>query len=111
MGKAFNFGPFWENATDVEVLSRAWKKNVSGSVTYNLNTKSAQSTASENIGPKRTLLAPTAIGAVLSPSRITLENNGKIRPQPDREKLLSGASGGAVRRMRTRLCLRKCAVY
>jgi hypothetical protein len=31
---------------------------------------------------------------VLSPNRITLENNGNIRPQPDRQKRFSGASGG-----------------
>ena len=31
---------------------------------------------------------------VKSPSRITLENNGKIRPQPDRENAFAGASGG-----------------
>ena len=29
-----------------------------------------------------------------SPTRITLENNGKIRPQPDRENAFAGASGG-----------------
>ena len=32
--------------------------------------------------------------AAFSPSRITLENNGKIRPRPDREKRFSWASGG-----------------
>jgi len=31
---------------------------------------------------------------VLSPSRITLENNGKIRPPPDRENAFARASGG-----------------
>jgi hypothetical protein len=31
---------------------------------------------------------------VNSPSRTTLENNGKIRPQPDRENAFAGASGG-----------------
>jgi len=31
---------------------------------------------------------------VLSPTRVTLENNGKIRPQPDRENAFAGASGG-----------------
>ena len=33
---------------------------------------------------------------MLSPARITLENNGKIRPQPDRENAFAGASGGAA---------------
>jgi len=31
---------------------------------------------------------------VLSPSRITLENNEKILPQPDRENTFVGANGG-----------------
>jgi hypothetical protein len=31
---------------------------------------------------------------VLSSSRITLENNGKIRPEPDRENDFARASGG-----------------
>ena len=35
-----------------------------------------------------------ANGPVNSPSRVTLENNGKIRLQPDRENAFAGASGG-----------------
>ena len=31
---------------------------------------------------------------MLSPSRITLENNGKIRPQPNGENAFARASGG-----------------
>ena len=31
---------------------------------------------------------------VNSPSRITLENNEKIQPRPDRENAFAGASGG-----------------
>ena len=31
---------------------------------------------------------------MLSPCRITLENNEKIRPQPDRENAFARASGG-----------------
>jgi hypothetical protein len=31
---------------------------------------------------------------VKSPAHITLENNGKIRPQPDRENAFAGVSGG-----------------
>ena len=57
-------------------------------------TKSAQSSGPENIGPKRTLPGHRAPGPVLSPSRITLENNEKIRPQPDREHAFAGAGGG-----------------
>ena len=34
------------------------------------------------------------VRAVQSPSDITLENNGKIRPQPDRENAFAEASGG-----------------
>lgn len=36
-----------------------------------------------------------APGPVLSHTRITLENSGKIRPQMDRENAFAGASGGA----------------
>ena len=46
-------------------------------VTYNLSTKSAQSSGSENIGPERPLPGLLVPGPVLSLSRITLENNGK----------------------------------
>ena len=57
-------------------------------------TKSAQSSGPENINPERPLPSLLAAEAVLSPSRITLENNEKIRPQPDRENAFAGASGG-----------------
>ena len=53
-----------------------------------------QATGPENIGPERTLPGHLAQRPVLSPTRITLENNGKIRPQPDRENAFAGASGG-----------------
>jgi len=43
---------------------------------------------------ERPLPDPLAQRKVNSPSRITLENNGKIRPQPDRENAFAGASGG-----------------
>ena len=46
------------------------------------------------MGPERTPRALLAPSPVLSPTRITLENNGKIRPQPDRENLFLVASGG-----------------
>ena len=39
-------------------------------------------------------MRPSGREPVNSPSRITLENNGKIRPQPDRENAFAGASGG-----------------
>lgn len=48
-------------------------------------TKSAQATGPENIKPERPLPGLLAPRPVLSATRITLENNGKIRPQPDRE--------------------------
>ena len=49
----------------------------------------------ENIGPERRIPAISVAGPVLSPSRITLENNEKIRLQPDRENAFARASGGA----------------
>ena len=48
----------------------------------------------ENIAPERTLPGLLTPPPVNSPPRITPENNGKIRPQPDREKTFAGASGG-----------------
>ena len=51
-------------------------------------------TGPENIGPERTLSGLLVRRPVNSPSRITLENNGKFRPQPDRENGFAGASGG-----------------
>lgn len=61
---------------------------------YGLCTECAQSRGPENIGPERPLPGLPAQGAVLSPTRITLENNEKIRPEPDREHAFAGASGG-----------------
>ena len=61
---------------------------------YKLNTESAQSSGPENIGPGRRLWALPARRPVLSLSCITLENKGKIRPQPDRENSCMRASGG-----------------
>lgn len=59
-----------------------------------LFTKSTQSRGPENIGPERPLRGLLARGQVLSPTRITPENNGKIRPEPDRENAFTKASGG-----------------
>jgi hypothetical protein len=46
------------------------------------------------MGHQRPLPRILAPEPVLSPRRITLENNKKIRPQPDREKAFARASGG-----------------
>lgn len=59
-----------------------------------LCTKPEQSRGPENIGPERPLLGHSLLGPVLSLTRTTPENNGKIRPQPDRENAFVGASGG-----------------
>jgi hypothetical protein len=64
------------------------------SVAYNLNTKIAQSSGPENIDLERPLSVHLAQVPVHSPSRITLENKEKIRPQPDRENAFARASGG-----------------
>ena len=61
---------------------------------YGLYTECAQSRGPENIGPERTLPGLLAPKPVNSPTRITLENNGKIPPQPDRENAFTRASGG-----------------
>jgi hypothetical protein len=69
-------------------------KTYSITIFYKLFTGSAQSLGPENIGPERPLPGFLPLGAVLSPSRITLEYNGKIRPQPDRENAFARVNGG-----------------
>jgi len=59
-----------------------------------LFTKPAQLSGPENIDPERPLPGRLAPGPVLSPTRITLENNGKIRPRSDGENAFAKASGG-----------------
>ncbi|GLS81053.1 hypothetical protein GCM10007893_18520 [Paracoccus marinus] len=54
----------------------------------------AQATGPENIAPERPLSGLLAQRPVLSRTRITLENNGKIRPEPDGENAFARASGG-----------------
>lgn len=61
---------------------------------YGLYTECAQSRGPENIGLKRTCPAAVLRTPVLSLTRITLENNDKIWPQPDRENAFAKASGG-----------------
>ena len=72
----------------------ACQKNVISSAGYKLFTETVQSSGPENIGTERPLPGLLAQRPVLSPSRITLENNGKIRAQPDRENAFARASGG-----------------
>ena len=45
-------------------------------------------------GSGETDFGRSSLATVNSPTRITLENNGKIRLRPDREKRFSRASGG-----------------
>jgi hypothetical protein len=70
------------------------RKTEAISLTCQIFTKTAQATAPENIDPERLLPAHVAQGTVLSSSRITLEYNEKIRPEPDRENAFARASGG-----------------
>ncbi len=51
---------------------------------------------SRELRPKRTDFGLAAAKPVLSPSRITLENNGKIRPQLYLENAFARAGGGAT---------------
>ena len=70
------------------------QKKLAKSIYYEQFTKTEQSSGPENIGPERPLSARRVPRPVLSPSRITLENNGKIRSQPVRENAFARASGG-----------------
>ena len=58
----------------------ATKSNRSGHVFHLIIANRAQSSGPENIGPQRPLPALLVLDPVLSPSCITLKNNGKIRP-------------------------------
>src|SRR5690606_8359169 len=64
------------------------------SIGYGLYTGCSQSRGPENIGLQRTIPAAAARTPVQSRMHITLENNGKIRPEPDRENAFARASGG-----------------
>ena len=81
------------NATPIQEISVTGFSLIT-TRTYGFFTKAAQATGPENIGPERPLPGLLAPGPVLSPSRITLENNGKIRPQSDRENAFARSSGG-----------------
>jgi NADPH-dependent curcumin reductase CurA len=78
------------SATQIEVFRSSQKKIYAYQHLIELFTKTAQSSGPESIGPERRFLGLSSRGPVLSPSRITLENNGKIRPQPDRENAFAG---------------------
>ena len=67
-------------------------------------------TGPENIGPERTRARALGNVPVNSPTRITPENNGKIRPQPDWEKRFARASGGGGGR-RSGLAKRRTHVH
>ena len=81
---------------------RRWHRSVQAareifsilSICYGLYTECAQSRGPENNGLQRACSVTVARTPVQSHLRITLENNGKIRPQPDRENAFAGASGG-----------------
>ena len=99
----FHLPIFWESVrflfrpTQTPLASKcsgAAHKICFDTVSCKLFTEIAQSSGPENIDPERLLLGLLAQRSVLSTSRITLENNGKIRPQPDRENAFARANGG-----------------
>jgi hypothetical protein len=92
--EAFDFCSLWPLVPDFEVISLTNGKHVQFQWIDKLSTKLAQSTGQENNGPERRLPAIPEAGPVNSLTRITLENNGKIRPKPDRENAVARASGG-----------------
>ena len=61
---------------------------------YGFTPYGPQFRASENTGPERTPGGHSLARLVERAARITPENNGKIRPKPDRENAFVGASGG-----------------
>ncbi len=69
-------------------------ENYARSTHYRLSTKPAKSSGPENIGRERPLSGLPSSESVLSPSRITLENSGKILSRPDRENDSNRLGGG-----------------
>ena len=95
LGRRASFGP--QSRLETRPLSKCSASHGtirSISATYRNSPKLAQFTGPENIGLERPLPGLQAQRPVLSPTRITLENNGKIRPQPDRENAFARACGG-----------------
>ena len=88
-----DFSSIWSNRTRIEVNLLNLKNNVRIKVLRAIHQIGTVFRSGEQ-RPGENDFGGFAAKAVLSPTRITLENEGKIRPQPDREKLSSGASGG-----------------
>ena len=75
--------------------SSAWQTlTYTFSMTRAKLTKFVQATGPENVGLERTPPSHLAPRPVNNPSRITLQNNGKIRPHLDGENAFVRASGG-----------------
>jgi hypothetical protein len=90
----FDFCPVAVFGPSIELLQLHCRNISTFQCINELFTKLAPSSGPENIGSGRPLSGLPAQGSVLSPSCITPENNGKIRPQPDRENALARPSGG-----------------
>jgi hypothetical protein len=90
----FDLCSFGGCAPEIEVFGGAPDKTQHLSSACQNFTELAQAAGPENIGAERPLSAFLGSVPVLSPARITLENNGKIRPTPDAEKQFSTATGG-----------------
>ena len=88
-----NTVPRRADATPIQPQSRV-PESCSFARPYKLNTELTWSSGPENIGPERMLLGPLAPVPALILCRITPENNGKIRPKPDRENAFARATGG-----------------
>ena len=80
-----------ESAPSVEVFSQERRKTKFCQRLGGLFTKLAQSSGPENIAHGRPFPGHLAPGSVLSPRRITLENNGEFRLPSDRENAFAGA--------------------
>ena len=102
--RRFDVRSFSSNATLIEVFSCTFGKQFSISG-LQANHQIGAVIRSGEYRPERMHSGLLTTTPVLSPSRITLENNGKIRPQPDRENSFTWASGGARRRFKTRIGL------
>ena len=89
----FDFSGLLRHAPEIEIFSSEGTKTNDYSVLSRIHQIGAVIRSGE-YRPGENRFGGSARSSVFSPSRITRENNEKIRPQPDRENAFAGASGG-----------------
>ena len=89
----FDFSGLLRHAPEIEIFSSEGTKTNDYSVLSRIHQIGAVIRSGE-YRPGENRFGGSARSSVFSPSRITLEYNEKIRPDPDRENAFARASGG-----------------